>query len=316
MQRPGLPSDFYNLRTIFEEELTKVSKQDPRDLLRKPGQLATQIRQQVQSEAKKINSVIKLNTWNAERQVAKLELDVMDRFLKFPLKLDDKRQRARIITVKGFDVIGDNIPELIKNNGKRRGQFKFTKQILDTEFDVMVIEKAKKRTMEGDREGRLLQFLQLRTNILGLPPEQSEKVEPLVKAIGEIMELREEEVDPQDDIIVRSPREEGLEALALGIEPIIDPNMTKEELLDLRIEWLDFKGTELYKGLESQVKRGIEDLIDKVEEALLAPPEQVEQPGAVQQEGQEQQIPGASPQLLNTAALAGGPMQSSKVPNV
>lgn len=173
------------LQTI-NSELTVTTRSDLRSLEFYKKKTATEVMAQGQSQNAHNETVESVNEIEAEAILYELVLEIMNEFM------DEKNKEGlrRRIPIKDYAVIkNDSGAEFVKHVGYD-DVFELTKDMIDADAKILVIDKRSKVAQNAEKMGRILQAVPLIANIAQLNPEALVKVnflgilEQVVESVG------------------------------------------------------------------------------------------------------------------------------------
>jgi len=179
----GISQDFYNLNSMFDDEMTIASNVDRRSMFLSPNELATQTKKKAESMKKRIRSIVRQNVWRAEKESAEIDISNIKEYLapKMLYTREDgtKGEKNRRYLVEGYVVSqedsGARIPEFISKPGHKDYLY-LTEEGVDVEGEVSVVDAAEKSALDEDFRGRLLQGFTATINALQLPIPEAQKL--------------------------------------------------------------------------------------------------------------------------------------------
>ena len=187
IQWDSVSSDFFNMRPIYEKELVFTSQIDPYGMMSGTSETATFTRSKQEAQEKRTRSTVRKHLFISERQRGMLRVELFKKYVAM--------KRSLPFTVEGYVIIGgDSESPIVKKDSTAVSSFSINSKVTDIDTKVKVKPSMEKEELSQEEQGRLLQFLQVVTNIKQLNPETNINLESFIERAADIAKIDKEEI--------------------------------------------------------------------------------------------------------------------------
>lgn len=220
----GVPAEFFNMYTIFQDALTIASQQDQRALMANPNQLATQTKSKAESFQKRARDIIRENIIN-------FGVSRMEHLVEL-LKTHIAEKAEKSYLIDGYAVIGgeSKSPKFKKSAGMR-GKWKATEESLKGEFAVEVVEKSDVKISKEEELKSLMRFFEVVSTMVQLDPNVASQIDfsEMMTVMAEKFGIDKKRILKNSDSAGIDVIEEEHKRMLLGIDVFVPVDETMEE---------------------------------------------------------------------------------------